>query len=56
MKASERPCFDRGELPQPDLVLSFGSLVWPHMLVRVMIAEQIYRAASILSGSPYHRD
>lgn len=36
-------------------VLSFGQMVWPHMLVRVMIAEQLYRAASILSGGPYHR-
>jgi 23S rRNA (pseudouridine1915-N3)-methyltransferase len=39
-----------------DLVLSFGRLVWPHMLVRVMLAEQIYRSATILSGSPYHRN
>jgi 23S rRNA (pseudouridine1915-N3)-methyltransferase len=38
-----------------DLARSFGRLVWPHMLVRVMLAEQIYRAAKILSGSPYHR-
>ncbi|PZQ97832.1 MAG: 23S rRNA (pseudouridine(1915)-N(3))-methyltransferase RlmH [Cereibacter sphaeroides] len=38
-----------------DLLISFGRMVWPHMLVRVMLAEQIYRAATILSGSPYHR-
>ena len=38
-----------------DLLMSFGRMVWPHMLVRVMLAEQIYRAATILSGSPYHR-
>ncbi len=36
--------------------LSFGRMVWPHMLVRVMLAEQVYRAASILSGNPYHRE
>lgn len=36
--------------------LSFGAMVWPHLLVRVMLAEQLYRAQTILSGHPYHRD
>ena len=38
-----------------DFKVSFGKMVWPHALVRVMIAEQLYRAASILAGKPYHR-
>ncbi|HBS49797.1 MAG TPA: 23S rRNA (pseudouridine(1915)-N(3))-methyltransferase RlmH [Rhodobacteraceae bacterium] len=41
---------------EASLSLSFGAMVWPHMLVRAMLAEQLYRAATILAGSPYHRD
>ncbi len=38
-----------------DLALSFGPMVWPHMLARAMLAEQLYRAVTILAGGPYHR-
>jgi 23S rRNA (pseudouridine1915-N3)-methyltransferase len=37
-------------------LIAFGPQTWPHMLVRTMLAEQIYRAMTILSGHPYHRD
>ncbi len=42
-------------LARADAVLSFGKLTWPHMLVRVMLVEQMFRAHSILAGHPYHR-
>jgi 23S rRNA (pseudouridine1915-N3)-methyltransferase len=37
------------------MLLSFGAMTWPHMLVRAMVAEQLWRAQAILSGHPYHR-
>lgn len=46
---------DPGLRAGADAALSFGAMVWPHALVRVMLAEQLYRAATILAGSPYHR-
>ena len=39
-----------------DLLLSFGPATWPHMLVRAMLSEQLFRAASILANHPYHRE
>jgi 23S rRNA (pseudouridine1915-N3)-methyltransferase len=39
-----------------DLLLSFGKATWPHLLVRAMLAEQLFRATAILANHPYHRD
>ena len=39
-----------------DLLLSFGPATWPHMLARAMLAEQLFRATSILANHPYHRE
>ena len=39
-----------------DLMLSFGAATWPHLLVRAMLAEQLFRATSILANHPYHRE
>lgn len=46
---------DRAVLQRADLKLSLGPQTWPHMMVRAMLAEQLYRAQAILSGHPYHR-
>ena len=43
---------DRAEA---DLLLSYGKATWPHLLARAMLAEQLFRATSILAGHPYHR-
>jgi 23S rRNA (pseudouridine1915-N3)-methyltransferase len=47
---------DPGLLAAAHSRLAFGPQTWPHALVRAMLAEQVYRAVSILGGSPYHRD
>ncbi len=44
------------ERAEADLVWSFGLATWPHLLVRAMLAEQLYRATSIIAGHPYHRE
>lgn len=47
---------DAATRAQADLLLAFGPATWPHLLARAMLAEQLYRAWSILGGHPYHRE
>ena len=43
------------EREEADLLLAFGKATWPHLLARAMLAEQLYRATTIIAGHPYHR-
>jgi len=47
---------DDQERSEADLLLSFGPATWPHLLARAMLAEQLFRATSILANHPYHRE
>ena len=47
---------DEEQRAEADLLLSFGPATWPHMLARAMLAEQLFRATSILANHPYHRE
>ncbi len=63
LAAGREPCFlvggaeglDAPVLARADHALSLGPMTWPHLLVRPMLAEQLYRAQAILAGHPYHR-
>ena len=48
--------FEDADRAAADLVLGFGAMTWPHLLARAMLAEQLFRATSILAGHPYHRE
>jgi 23S rRNA (pseudouridine1915-N3)-methyltransferase len=48
--------FDDTQRARADLLISFGRATWPHMMARAMLAEQLWRATSILANHPYHRE
>ena len=48
--------FSDAEREGADLLLAFGRATWPHLLARAMLAEQLFRATSILANHPYHRE
>jgi 23S rRNA (pseudouridine1915-N3)-methyltransferase len=48
--------FGEAERSSADLLLAFGKATWPHLLARAMLAEQLWRATSILANHPYHRE
>ncbi len=47
---------DPADRADADLLIAFGAVTWPHLLVRAMLAEQLWRATSILANHPYHRE
>jgi 23S rRNA (pseudouridine1915-N3)-methyltransferase len=48
--------FDEATRADADLLIAFGRMTWPHMMARAMLAEQLWRATSILANHPYHRE
>lgn len=48
--------FDDAARSQANLLIAFGRMTWPHMMARAMLAEQLWRATSILANHPYHRE
>lgn len=48
--------FDDTERATADRLIAFGKATWPHLMARSMLAEQLYRATSILANHPYHRE
>ncbi|TXC67743.1 23S rRNA (pseudouridine(1915)-N(3))-methyltransferase RlmH [Sphingorhabdus soli] len=48
--------FDEAQRSEADLLISFGRATWPHLMARAMLAEQLWRATSILANHPYHRE
>jgi 23S rRNA (pseudouridine1915-N3)-methyltransferase len=48
--------FDEGARAEADLLIAFGRATWPHLMARAMLAEQLWRATSILANHPYHRE
>ena len=48
--------FDDVQRDEADLLIAFGKATWPHLMARAMLAEQLWRATSIIAGHPYHRE
>ena len=48
--------FDDADRAEADLLIAFGNMTWPHMMARAMLAEQLWRATSIIANHPYHRE